>query len=249
MALMHKGVAVSPGVVVGVAHRVDSVFGSAEPQILANPRLVPSEIERFDVAVATSAAELEAIVHKVAEQLGPAESDIFKTHLQIVNDEGMLAKVRGLIESQRLTALSAVHVVLQGYAASFARIEQDYFRERVADLRDVISRIGSHLTTPIPGAPHIALSSNGDEPVILVAHEILPSQAMSLGNLAIAGIVTETGGGTSHAAILARSRGIPAVSGVPGITAEVRSGDIIIVDGREGVVLVRPDAETTSAYR
>src|SRR5438270_3137 len=180
MALMHKGVAVSPGVVVGVAHRVDSVFGSAEPQTLSDPALVSSEIERFDVAVATSAAELESIVLKVAEQLGPAEADIFKTHLQIVNDEAMLAKVRGLIESQRLTALSAVHVVLQGYAASFARIEQDYFRERVADLRDVVSRIGSHLTVHVPGhAPHIAPGIDGNEPVILVAHEILPSQAMS----------------------------------------------------------------------
>ena len=85
--------------------------------------------------------------------------------------------------------------------------------------------------------------------MILVAHEILPSQAMSLGSLAIAGIVTEAGGGTSHAAILARSRGIPAVSGVNAITTEVRSGDPIIVDGREGLVLIRPNAETISAYR
>ncbi len=83
--------------------------------------------------------------------------------------------------------------------------------------------------------PHLASGSDGDEPVILVAHEILPSQAMSLCTLPIAGIVTETGGGTSHAAILARSRGIPAVSGVVGITGDVRSGDTIIVDGREGV--------------
>src|SRR4029079_8071940 len=89
----------------------------------------------------------------------------------------------------------------------------------------------------------------GDEPVILVAHEILPSQAMSLGNLPIAGIVTETGGGTSHAAILSRSRGIPAVSGVVGITNDVHTGDQIIVDGRDGLVLVRPDREATAAYR
>ena len=247
---MHKGVAVSPGVVVGVAYRVDSVFGPVEPQMLDDLELVAPEVERFDHAVATSAAELEAIVLKVAEQLGAAEAEIFKSHLQIVNDESMLAKVRGLIESQRLTALSAVQEVLQGYAASFARIEQDYFRERVADLRDVVSRIGSHLTVHAPGhVPHIARGVDGDTPVILVAHEILPSQAMSLGSLPIAGIVTETGGGTSHAAILARSRGIPAVSGVVGITAEVRSGDPIIVDGREGLVLIRPDAETTSAYR
>ena len=142
-------------------------------------------------------------------------------------------------------------MVLQDYAATFARIEQDYFRERMADVRDVISRIGSHLTAPARrrrDAEHRA-RANGDEPVILVAHEILPSQAMSLGNLPIAGIVTETGGGTSHAAILSRSRGIPAVSGVVGITSEVRSGDLIIVDGRDGVVLVRPDRETIAAYR
>ena len=247
---MHKGVAVSPGVVVGVAHRVDPVFGASEPQFLDDPEQVGAEVERFHHAVAASASDLVSIVQKVADQLGAAEAEIFKSHLQIVNDESMLAKVRGLIESRRVTALSAVQEVFQGYAAGFARIEQDYFRERVADLRDVVSRIGSHLTVHPPSPPpHIAPGVDGDQPVILVAHEILPSQAMSLGTMPIAGIVTETGGGTSHAAILARSRGIPAVSGVVGITLEVRSGDPIIVDGREGVVLVRPDAETTSAYR
>ena len=113
----------------------------------------------------------------------------------------------------------------------------------------MISRIGSHLSTQSPRPRVARRPHDGDEPVILVAHEILPSQAMSLGNLPIAGIVTETGGGTSHAAILARSRGIPAVSGVVGITDEVRTGDLIVVDGRDGLVLVRPDSETTSAYR
>jgi phosphotransferase system enzyme I (PtsI) len=129
----------------------------------------------------------------------------------------------------------------------------------MADVRDVISRIGSHLTVQPSLLTHSTSgvvgngtgSSSGDEnePVILVAYEILPSQAMSLGNLPIAGIVTETGGGTSHAAILSRSRGIPAVSGVAGITADVKSGDLMVVDGRDGLVLVRPDIETTSAYR
>jgi len=248
---MHKGVAVSPGVVVGIAHRVDPVLGASDPQPLADPSSVAEEIERFQVAVATSAGELEAIVVKVAEQLGPDEADIFKTHLQIVNDESMLAKVRRVIETRRITALSAVQMVFQEYAAGFARIEQDYFRERVSDLRDVVSRIGSHLTAPGPAAigDHASGRHESLDPVILVAHEIMPSQAMSLGNLAIAGIVTEAGGGTSHAAILARSRGIPAVSGVVGITNVVRSGDPIIVDGREGLVLVRPGAETISAYR
>ncbi len=250
---MHKGIAVSPGVVVGVAYRVDSVFGSNEPQTIDDPELVPAEVERFDHAVEASVTELEAIVTKVAQQLGAAEADIFKSHLQIVNDQALLAKVRALIETQHLTALSSLQVVLQGYAATFARIEHDYFRERMADVRDVISRIGSHLTLQpafppgsASGFPH---DGHGEEPIILVAHEILPSQAMSLGNLPIAGIVTETGGGTSHAAILSRSRGIPAVSGVVGITNEVRSGDLMVVDGRDGIVIVRPDREATAAYR
>src|SRR5919107_4505715 len=247
---MHKGIAVSPGVVVGIAYRVDSVFGSGEPQMLADPGLVPAEIERFNRAVALAVAELEAIVAKVAQQLGSAEASIFQSHLQIVNDQALLAKVHDLIEVQQLTALSALQLVLQGYAATFARIEHDYFRERMTDIRDVISRIGSHLTLGSPLLPGTTEGNGqGEDPIILVAHEILPSQAMSLNNMPIAGIVTETGGGTSHAAILARSRGIPAVSGVAGITDEVRSGDVIIVDGRDGLVLVRPDSETVSAYR
>ena len=144
---------------------------------------------------------------------------------------------------------------MNGYAAQFARIQQDLFRERMTDIRDVILRIGSHLTRKKIGHVDPAGDSrngdsrNGDESVILVAHEILPSQAMSLGDLPIAGIVTELGGSTSHAAILARSRGIPAVSGVDGIMGEVESGDLMIVDGRDGMVLVRPDQEATSAYR
>ena len=246
---MQKGIAVSPGVVVGVVHRVESIFGTGEPVGLADPAMVPAEIERFDRAVATSADELEAIVAKVGQQLGAAEAAIFSTHLTIVQDRTLRMKVRDLVQSQKLTALSALQSVLQDYAASFARHEQEYFRERLADVRDVISRIGSHLSLQDGGSLAEGPKPDGESPIILVAHEILPSQAMSLGNLPIAGIVTETGGGTSHVAILSRSRGIPAVSGCVGITSEVRSGDTIIVDGRDGLILVRPDAETISAYR
>jgi phosphotransferase system enzyme I (PtsI) len=248
---MHKGIGVSPGVVVGVAHRVESVLGSLEQHALDDAGQIPAEIERFDSAVAESAADLEAQVQKVAQELGQSEAEIFKGHLQIVNDPALLSRVHDLIENKHLTALSALQAVMHSYAAQFARIEQEYFRERMADVRDVILRIGSHLTRK-PAAPP-ASNGGGDswngESVILVAHELLPSQAMSLGDLPIAGIVTEVGGSTSHAAILARSRGIPAVSGVEGIMSEVQSGDLMIVDGRDGMVILRPDQEATSAYR
>jgi phosphotransferase system enzyme I (PtsI) len=248
---MRKGIGVSPGVVVGIAHRVESVLGAIEQQSLDSPSQVPLEIERFDNAISASAAELEAFVQKVAQELDDSAADIFKGHLQIVHDSVLLGKVYSLIEKQHLTALSALQVVMHSYAAQFARIEQEYFRERMTDVRDVILRIGSHLARKPPSSngDSASESRNGDESVILVAHEILPSQAMSLGDLPIAGIVTEVGGSTSHAAILARSRGIPAVSGVEGIMNEVTSGDMMIVDGRDGLVIARPDHEATSAYR
>ncbi len=247
---MHKGIGVSPGVVVGVVYRIEPVLGSSEPETLDNPLQAPAEIAHFDRAVEEAATELESLVRRVGQELGPSAAEIFQSHLQIVNDPGLISNVHALIEQQNLTALSALHMVMHGYATRFARIEQDYFRERLSDVRDVILRVGSHLTRKKDAAPNGATESHDSEdPVILVAHEILPSQAMSLGDLPIAGIVTEVGGSTSHAAILARSRGIPAVSGVEGIMNDAASGDLMVVNGREGHVIVRPDREATMAYR
>jgi phosphotransferase system enzyme I (PtsI) len=249
---MRRGIGVSPGVVVGVAHRVESVFGAHEQQTLESALLVYDEIERFERALAEAAAHYEGIIRNVAQVVGNSEAEIFKSHLQIVNDPSLRFKVRSLIENQRLTALSALQAVMNSYAAQFAQIKQEIFRERMTDIRDVILTIESHLSRRnIVRAEPLSDSrnGNGDESVILVAHEILPSQAMNLGDLPIAGIVTELGGSTSHAAILARSRGIPAVSGLDGILTEVETGDMIIVDGRDGMVIVRPDKEATAAYR
>jgi phosphotransferase system enzyme I (PtsI) len=253
---MLKGIGVSPGVVVGVAHRVESVLGSIDQQSLDDPSQAPAEVERFERALAAAAADLEAMVRGVAQTVGKVEAEVFKTHLQMVNDPSLHSKVCGLIENQRLTALSALQNVMNSYAAQFAQIPNDYFRERMIDIRDVILRIESHLSRKSGQHPDPASESrngngngNGDGSVILVAHEILPSQAISLGDLPIAGIVTELGGGTSHVAILARSRGIPAVSGLDGIMSDVASGDLMVVDGRDGIVILRPDQEATSAYR
>jgi phosphoenolpyruvate-protein phosphotransferase (PTS system enzyme I) len=251
---MRRGIGVSPGVVVGVAHRVESVFGPFDEHTLESAALVYDEIERFERALAEAAVHYEGIIRNVAQVVGNSEAEIFKSHLQIVNDPSLRSKVRSLIENQRLTALSALQAVMNSYAAQFAQIKQEKFRERLTDIRDVILTIESHLSRRTvvcaePSGDSRNGNGNGDESVILVAHEILPSQTMNLGDLPIAGIVTELGGGTSHAAILARSRGIPAVSGLDGILTEVETGDMIIVDGRDGMVIVRPDKEATAAYR
>jgi phosphotransferase system enzyme I (PtsI) len=245
---MYKGIAVSPGVVVGVAYCLDGPMGQSELQQLADEASIPEELSRFDEALRIAAGELDGIVAKVAQQLGTGEADIFRSHLQMLRDPSLLSKVHDGIQSSRLTASSALQSVLKEYASIFARSGQELFQERMADLRDVFSRITSHLSDESAGDSALAKLGDG-EPIVLVTHEILPSQAISLGEMPIAGIVTEVGGGTSHAAILSRSRGIPAVSGAAGIIAEARTGDPIVVDGRDGIVVLRPDPETMAAYR
>lgn len=241
---MYKGIAVSPGVVVGTAFRVESVLSTDRLEAVTTPDEAQHEANRFDEALAATLSELDGIASRVHEELGPNAAAIFRGHIQIVKDRKLVARVRDLISSERLTALSALQKVLQEYAARFAAIEQELYRDRIADIRDVIARIGSHL-----GLVRSALPAAGAEPVVLVSHELLPSQAMELGEVAIGGIVTETGGTTSHAAILARSRGVPAVTGIDDLMRLVQNGDLLAVEGRAGHVLVRPDPETAAAYR
>jgi len=237
---------------VGLAYRVESVLAHDAPEFLSGPEQVESELARFDHAVTQSTREIAELVEKVAEQVGRNEADIFESHLNLARDPSLQASVRKKIRQETRTAASALTEIVNEYAVLFARLEQEHFRERLADLRDVVARIMIHLgnegsSTGIRGLA--ASLADQKEPVILIAHELLPSQAMALDELPIAAIVTEIGGATSHAAILSRSRGLPAVSGCSEIMAEVRTGDLVVVDGREGVVLVRPDPETATAYR
>src|SRR4051794_21424866 len=113
---MLKGIGGSPGVVGGVAYRVESVLRTREPQELESSAMVPAEMERFDRAVADSASELEAFVAKVTQELGASAADIFQSHLQILNDPGLLSKVHQLIETRHLNALSALQMVMQDFA-------------------------------------------------------------------------------------------------------------------------------------
>lgn len=240
---MRKGIAVSPGVAVGRAYCIHEIFLSPEGAGLAEED-VRGELVRYEQAVDKTAQDLQALHHKVATQVGKDEAAIFLAHASILHDPAFTAKVREFIVEERQSAPAALHRVLAEYTSLFARTKDEYLKERLADVRDVIIRLSGHLTEVLqPGAEQIA------GPLVLIVEELLPSQVIMLGDLQVAGIVTQTGGQTSHAAILARSRGIPAVSGVTGILKHVTNGDLVVVDGREGHVLVNPDAEIESAYR
>jgi phosphotransferase system enzyme I (PtsI) len=180
---------------------------------------------------------------KVASQIGPDDAAIFRVHEAILRDPTLESKIRTWIVEERQTAQAALHRLLDEYSDLFTTTRDEYIKDRLADVRDVVVRVSGHLTEVLQ--PEQAVLAG---PLVLVVSELLPSHVITLGDREVAGIVTETGGGTSHAAILARSRGIPAVSGVKGICKAVRTGDTLIVDGREGHVLVKPNSETTSAY-
>lgn len=244
---MYKGLAISPGVSVGVAVRVEPLFATAERRPIPPGTDPAAEVGRFEEAVELAAHDLRELIATVTEQVGAAEAAIFQAHLALVTDPGLARKVRELIESEQVTALSALQSVLQDTITALARLESDHLRERIADIRDVLTRIGTHLTG-FSLAKFVAENAT-DDPPILIARELLPSHAVGLGEVPLGGIVTEVGGATSHAAILSRSRGIPAVSGVGGILDDVRTGDLIALDGRDGTVVVRPDPETASVFR
>ena len=240
---MRRGLAVSPGVAVGTAYCIHEVFVGADGRELSGEE-VQAEVARYEDARQKTAADLRALERKIRKQVGKHEAAIFKSHQTILDDPALTTKIRNWIVEHKQSAPAALHHVLSEYASLFARTKDEFFKQRLADVRDVIERISGHLSEMMH-VEHPALAG----PLILVADELLPSHVVTLGNREVKGIVTQAGGPTSHAAILARSRGIPAVSGVKGILRQVTTGDRIIVDGRDGHVIVHPDAETESAFR
>ena len=239
---MRKGVAVSPGVAVGTAYCIHEIFVDPDAKRLAD-REVTAELARYEAARDRVGAELQALQQKVGKQVGREAAAIFAVHEAILRDSAFTNRVRGWIVNDRLTAQAGLHRLLEEYTALFARTDDEYLRERLGDVRDVVVRLSAYLSDVLK-PDSTALQG----PLIVVADELLPSQAVALGDVEVQGIVTQRGSQTSHAAIIARSRGIPAVAGVPGILPLVKTGDTIVVDGRSGVVVINPDAEVLSAY-
>ncbi|MGH7170361.1 MAG: phosphoenolpyruvate--protein phosphotransferase, partial [Gemmataceae bacterium] len=198
----------------------------------------------FERACAAVARELDASIERVSQQVGEDEAAIFRAHRLLLRDPTLSTRVKTAVLERKIDAAAALREILNEYDKLFGQIADPYLQERMADLRDVIGRILKQL-----GREEHRSSFNPQEPVILVAQEILPSQALTFDRHLVAGIVTEAGGATGHAAILARALGIPAVSGLRGLLREVHTGDLLAVDGREGHVYVNPGAEVEAAYR
>jgi phosphoenolpyruvate-protein phosphotransferase (PTS system enzyme I) len=241
---MRKGIAVSPGIAVGTAFCVNKIFiaPTAQP---AGTVDIHAELAKYDAARRSAEEDLIVLRDRAGDQLGASGVAIFDVHRSILSDTGFLNRVQDGIIEGRLTAQASLHRALDMYSEAFSKLDDRYLRERLTDIRDVVQRIEVHLAEVHSALEEEVLSSN---PVILVVDELLPSQVIGLGSLKIRGIVTQSGSETSHAAIVARSLGIPAVSGVMDILDLVKTGDSLVIDGREGLVLIAPDGETQAAY-
>lgn len=240
---MRRGIAVSPGVAIGKAYVIHEIFVNPDTKRLEDSEIT-AELAAYETARDKAAAGLRALEKKVDAQVGHEEASIFTVHQSILRDAAFTNKIRSWIVDERMNANAALNRLLGEYTQLFSRTKDEYLKERLNDVRDVIIRLAGHLTDF--EKPEFALH---DEPLIVVANELLPSQAVALGEVDVNGIVTQAGSQTSHAAIIARSRGIPAVSGVKGILRSIKTGDTIIVDGRDGHVEINPNSESLAAFR
>lgn len=240
---MRRGIAVSPGVSIGTAYVIHQIFVNPGTKRLEDSEIT-AELANYETARDKAGADLRALERKVEAQVGHEEAAIFAVHQAILRDAAFTNKIRNWIVDDKMNAAAALHRLLGEYTTLFTRTKDEYLQERLNDVRDVVIRLGGHLNdAKRPEARSI------DGPLIVVADELLPSQVVALGDMDVHGIVTQKGSQTSHAAIVARSRGIPAVSGFPGIVRRVKTGDTIVVDGRDGHIEINPNSETLKAFK
>ncbi|HTL48253.1 MAG TPA: phosphoenolpyruvate--protein phosphotransferase [Verrucomicrobiae bacterium] len=238
-----KGNGVSPGYVMGRAYVLhsDDVFSVPPESISADD--IPKEIARFEDALTRTRAEILGIRKKLSTQIGREHSDIFNAHLLILEDRTLIEDVIALLREKKVNADYAFSKVIRRYFQAFSQIDDEYLRERISDIKDVGKRILQNLYGEEKGA-----LENLKEKVILVAHDLSPSDTATLDKNKILAFVTEIGGPTSHTAILGRSMEIPAVVGVDNAIQSVKSGDLVIVDGTHGVLIVDPDEKSVEDY-
>ncbi|HFC9095629.1 TPA: phosphoenolpyruvate--protein phosphotransferase [Enterococcus faecium] len=236
-----KGIAASDGVAVAKAYLLvqpDLTFSKATVEDTA------AEEARLDAALAKSTEELQQIREKAAQSLGEAEAQVFDAHLMVLSDPEMVGQIKQNIKDNSVNAESALKEVTDMYIGMFEAMEDNaYMQERAADIRDVAKRILAHLlgvTLPNP--------SMINEEVVVVAHDLTPSDTAQLDRNFVKAFVTDIGGRTSHSAIMARSLEIPAIVGTKEITAKVKEGDILAVNGIEGDVIIDPTDEQKAEF-
>ena len=236
-----KGIAASSGIAIAKAYKLEAPDLSFEKINTDNPEV---EIKKLDKALDLSKQELEKIKAHTKENLGDEHAEIFSAHLLILNDPELINPMKDKINTENVIAETALNEVTSMFVEMFENMDNEYMRERAADIRDVTKRVMAHLlgvTFPNPALIN--------EEVIVIANDLTPSDTAQLNRQFVKGFATDIGGRTSHSAIMARSLEIPAIVGTKEITSSVQNDEMIIVDGLEGVVIVNPTEDELATYR
>ncbi|MGB6779521.1 MAG: phosphoenolpyruvate--protein phosphotransferase [Planococcus citreus] len=235
-----SGIAASTGIAIAKAFRLENPELTVEQLQVGNPA---EEIARFDAAVAQSAAELEVIQEKTAQQISDKEAAIFGAHLLVLSDPELIGPIKERIVTDSVNAEFALQETSDMFITMFEAMDNDYMKERAADIRDVRKRLLSHLL-----GVKIQDPSMIDEEVIVIAEDLTPSDTVQLNAQFVKGFITDIGGRTSHSAILARTLEIPAVVGAQNAMATIRNGQTVIIDGLEGKIIIDPDSATIQQF-
>jgi phosphotransferase system enzyme I (PtsI) len=239
-----KGIPASPGIVIGPAHVYDAKVGTVESRRIP-PSEIESEVDRFLAAVVQTKRQVREIRSQVEEQIDMAHGAIFDSHLRVLEDPMLIDKTVDEIRAERLNAEFIFHRNIQHIGSLFAKIKDQHFRDRDADLLDV----GQGVTQNLLGRVRQQFGHLQRE-VVVIAHELSPTDTAQMGHSKILGFVCATGGPTGHAAIMAKALDLPAVVGVSFDPAEqVVEGELVIVDGTDGLVIINPTAEMLGRYR
>jgi phosphotransferase system enzyme I (PtsI) len=237
-----EGIMVSPGIAIGPVclHVPDSL---TVPSYDISAGQIPYEIERFQAARAKAVQDIEVLLHRGTPALGEMEKRLLNSHLLMLNDPQFHEEVTRTLKERKKNVEFVLREVEETLAKKLESSEDEYLRERSLDIRDISNRLLSHLLYQKGGS-----LMEIDKECVLVAHNLLPSDIISMNREKIVGIATDFGGKTSHVAILARAFEIPAVLGLSEVTAFVRNDDTIILDGNRGLVIVDPDEATLKDY-
>ncbi|AYG36966.1 phosphoenolpyruvate--protein phosphotransferase [Lactiplantibacillus pentosus] len=234
-----KGIAASDGIAIAKAYMLVDPDLSFEKTTVSD---TDAEVARLHDAFDASKAELKVIKDKAVENLGEEEAEVFEAHITILSDPEMLGQIEGKIKDDKVNAEEALKEVTDTFISMFeAMTDNAYMQERAGDIRDVTKRVLSHLLGVTLPSPALI-----DSEVIVVAHDLTPSDTAQLDRKYVKGFITDIGGRTSHSAIMSRTLEIPAVVGSESATTDIKAGDTVVLDGINGDALVEPtDAEVT----
>ncbi|WP_372009534.1 phosphoenolpyruvate--protein phosphotransferase [Paenibacillus chitinolyticus] len=236
-----RGIAASAGIAIARAFRLE------HPDLTVVRKTVEdteAEVAKFEQALEKSSAELEAIKEQTLREMGEEKAEIFESHLLVLGDPELVDPVKAKIRDEKVNAEFAMNEVAMTFVEMFENMNSDYLKERAADMRDVTKRVLAHLLD----VKFVSPSSISEETVV-VAEDLTPSDTAQLNRTYVKGFTTNIGGRTSHSAIMARSLEIPAVVGTKNVLDLVKDGDLLIVDGLDGDVLINPEPAVVEEYR